>query len=321
MRNVGLAALKTLSCFSAVTFYSSSRMCTESCFLHEEALSILYFLSIIASPLFFMIIGYIDEVNQITKQEVFGKLKAIFVIVVFWNILFYFLDEAAFRQGYFLQSWLLLSVAIIYIINPLFSKLVKNHKAAIWVISVFISVSFFIDIVSLMKGRPYLIDFPSYFRIWTWFFYYLVGRFLGTELCQEVMRRATIKRIAWYLLIPLAISMYFYDSFISSKIYRAINAGYFLDNLHVLAVSLCLFALFENLRVKGKIFSRIFEYVAPTMIGVYILHDGVFYYISTLFDFNTFRFPMTMLILVFIVSVLFSRTLMLNRFMSRFISF
>ncbi|MFW5394197.1 acyltransferase, partial [Yersinia sp. 2544 StPb PI] len=86
MRNVGLHALKTLSCFSAVTFYSASKTCTDQCFLGGEVMSVLYFLSIIATPLFFMIIGYIDSNDEIDQKDILSKLKSIITIIIFWNV-------------------------------------------------------------------------------------------------------------------------------------------------------------------------------------------------------------------------------------------
>lgn len=57
------------------------------------------------------------------------------------------------------------------------------------------------------------------------------------------------------------------------------------------------------------------------MIGVYIVHYSVFYFISTLYGFNYVNLKFVLLVLVFIASVLLCRLLLLNRFTARIISF
>lgn len=321
MRNVGLHALKTLSCFSTVTFYSASKTCTEQCFLSGEVMSVLYFLSIIATPLFFMIIGYIDSSYEIDQTDIFRKLKSIITIIIFWNVLFYFINEDGFKRGYFLQSWLLFSIAIIYLINPIISKVLKNNRIAIITLSCLIMFSISIDLISAFSEKPYLIDFPQYFRLWTWVFYYMAGRFLYSKMCQKITRLPRIRLAAKVLVIPTAISMYYYESFMSIYVYKTVNAGYFLDNLHVLILSLCLFIIFDNFDTKFEWIKKTLAYISPSMIGVYILHDGVFYFISSAYNLSDVTLRFTLLLSVFAASVLLSRILLLNKYTSRFISF
>ncbi|WP_050882856.1 acyltransferase [Yersinia intermedia] len=321
MRNVGLHALKTLSCFSAVTFYSASKTCTDQCFLGGEVMSVLYFLSIIATPLFFMIIGYIDSNDEIDQQDILRKLKSIITIIIFWNVLFYFINEDGLQRGYFLQSWLLFSIAIIYLLNPIISKVLKSNRTAIITLSCLVIFSVTIDLISAFTERPYLIDFPQYFRLWTWVFYYMAGRFLCSKICQKITKLPRIRLAAKVLLLPTAISMYFYESFMSIHVYKTVNAGYFLDNLHVLILSLCLFVIFDNFDTKHEWIKKTLAYISPSMIGVYILHDGIFYFIASAYNLSDVTLRFTLLLSVFAASVLLSRILLLNKYTSRFISF
>ncbi|EKN3345412.1 acyltransferase [Yersinia ruckeri] len=321
MRNVGLHALKSLSCFSAVTFYSASKTCTDTCFLSGEVMGVLYFLSIIATPLFFMIIGYIDSIKEITKNDIFKKIKSILTIIIFWNVLFYFLDEEGFKKGYFLQSWLLFSIALIYIINPIIAIILKSRKSTLITLGTLLLFSVSIDIISTLTEKPYLIDFPQYFRLWTWIFYYMVGRFLCSNRCKEMTKNIKVRITAKLLIVPTAISMYFYESFMSLHVYKTINAGYFLDNFHLLIISLCLFVIFDNFDTKYEWIKKTLAYISPSMIGVYILHDGIFYFISNAYNPSDIKLRFTLLLSVFVASVLLSRILLSNKFTSRFISF
>ena len=284
-------------------------------------MSVLYFLSIIATPLFFMIIGYIDSSYEIDQADIFRKLKSIITIIIFWNVLFYFINEDGFKRGYFLQSWLLFSIAIIYLINPIISKVLKNNRIAIITLSCLIMFSISIDLISAFSEKPYLIDFPQYFRLWTWVFYYMAGRFLYSKMCQKITRLPRIRLAAKVLVIPTAISMYYYESFMSIYVYKTVNAGYFLDNLHVLILSLCLFIIFDNFDTKFEWIKKTLAYISPSMIGVYILHDGVFYFISSAYNLSDVTLRFTLLLSVFAASVLLSRILLLNKYTSRFISF
>ncbi len=284
-------------------------------------MSVLYFLSIIATPLFFMIIGYIDSSDEIDQQDILRKLKSIITIIIFWNVLFYFINEDGFKRGYFLQSWLLFSIAIIYLINPIISKVLKSNRTAIITLSCLVIFSITIDLVSAFTERPYLIDFPQHFRLWTWIFYYIAGRFLYSRICQKATKLTKVRVIAKVLLIPTAISMYYYESFMSIYVYKTVNAGYFLDNMHVLILSLCLFIIFDNFDTKYEWIKKTLAYISPSMIGVYILHDGIFYFISSAYNLSDITLRFTLLLSVFAASVLLSRALLLNKYTSRFISF
>lgn len=321
MNNTGLQALKTLSCFAAVTFYSASNTCSEQCFIEGNVLSVLYFLSIIATPLFFMINGYIDSSSNLNNQGVVNKIKSILVIVLFWNLLFYFISEEGFKQGYFLQSWLLFSIAAIYLINPFIASILRDNRKTLWVIGILILFSVSIDLISTLSKKAYLVDFPQYFRLWTWVLYYMIGRLLGSEQCREITRRKGIRILARACVIPIAVSMYFYESTLSIEVYKTINAGYFLDNLHVLLLSLSIFIVFDNFNTENRLVKSVLGYISPAMIGVYILHDGVFYFISSAYDFNELSKRLLLLLLVFFASVLLSRALLLNKYTSRFVSF
>lgn len=87
IRDVSQHALKSLSCFAAVTFYSASQLCVNECFINANAMSVLYFLSTISKPLFLILIGYFDNIDNLTKKEVRIKIKNVVFIIVFWNII------------------------------------------------------------------------------------------------------------------------------------------------------------------------------------------------------------------------------------------
>lgn len=321
MRSVGLSILKTICCFSAVTFYTTSRLCTDSCFINHYTLSFLYYLSIIATPLFFMINGYVDTTDKLSKRVAFDRVLAVLSIFVFWNLISYFAFQKIIQQSYFLQSWLLLSLALIYLLNPFFSYLLSYSKRAIIVLVGFIIVTFLFDLLSFFRKKTLIENIPDYFRVWTWFFYYLLGRFLALREWKSYFRQHSVRRFAMLAILPTFILLVSYEKIITAFIFQKVNAGYFLDSIFVLASCLWLFIIFDSMHLKSKPAQKFFLFVAPAMIGVYILHDGVFFYISKLFPVEYANYPFLNLISVFFISVMLSRLLLLNRWSAKLVSF
>lgn len=113
---------------------------------------------------------------------------------------------------------------------------------------------------------------------------------------------------------PTSISMYYYESFMSIYVYKTVNASYFLDNFHVLVLSLCLFVIFDNFDTQYEWIKKTLAYISPSMIGVYILHDGIFYFIASAYNLSDVTLRFTLLLSVFAASVLLSRALLLNKY-------
>ena len=135
MTNVNHQALKSLSCFAAVTFFSTSQMCTYECFLNTNAMNVLYFLSIVSKPLFFIIMGYMDEVENLTLSNILFKIKAIVIIMLFWYIVPGVIGSDYIQQGYFLQSGTLLGMVGIYLIYPIILKVIRHtHFALVYLL-------------------------------------------------------------------------------------------------------------------------------------------------------------------------------------------
>ncbi|SES83329.1 acyltransferase family protein [Thorsellia anophelis] len=319
MRSVGLTVLKTISCFAAVTFYSTNQLCDEKCFLSTTTLGILYFLSIIATPLFFLVNGYADT-ERAKKGIDWQRVIAVVVIFTFWNIVGLFTFDHVAQNSYFLQSWLLISLASIYLLNPIFTKTLKNENLSLYALFAFVAVMLILDIVSLFRQKTFLGDIPDSFRVWTWYFYYFLGRFLALRKWRLLTKRKAIKRFAILSFLPIFILLYVYEKLIIKFIYKSFNAGYFLDSVFVIAATLCVFVIFDNINIQTKIIKKAFHYIAPTMIGVYILHDAVFYYINKIYPAHNVGLALLYLFTVFILSVLIVRFIMLNRWTAKLIS-
>ena len=321
IRDVSQHALKSLSCFTAVTFYSSSQLCANECFLNANTMSVLYFLSTIAKPLFFIIMGYIDSMEILTKKVVIIKIKSIVLIVIFWNFILSFITFEYIQRGYILQNGIMLGMAIIYILHPLIMKGQQNIRITAAVFAGFFAVLVLLDIFNPLDMRDDPLYLSSHSLIWIWVGYYTVGYFLGSARGQIFTHTGHILWLARILVIPLGMSMFFYERYLSTHTQNSVAIWLFIEHLQLLAMSLALFIVFDNITIKNPTLTHIVEFISPAMVGVYIVHYSVFYFISSLFDFNYATLKFTLLILVFIASVLISRLLLLNRYTAWTLSF
>ncbi|WON78620.1 acyltransferase family protein [Serratia sp. UGAL515B_01] len=319
--NVSQNALKSLSCFAAVTFFSTSQICAYECFLNANTMSILYFVSIISKPLFFIIIGYMDEVEKLTKSDIVTKIKSIIMIMIFWNIVLSLLKTHYIQPGYILQNGILLNMGVIYLIYPVILKAIKNLKVTAAFFAGIIAIIALLDIFSPLDTSDDPLFISSYSFIWVWGGYYIIGHLLGESLGRKFTKKISVLLAAKLMVIPIGVSMFFYEQYLSTNTQISVAGWFVLEHLHLLAMSLALFILFDNINIKSGLITRIVEFISPAMVGVYIVHYSVFYIITTLYDFNNTTLKLTLLVLVFIASVLVSRLLLLNRFTARVISF
>lgn len=321
IQNVSLHALKSLSCFAAVTFFSTSQMCAYECFLNANSMSVLYFVSIIAKPLFFIIIGYMDEVEKLTRSEIIIKIKSIIMIMIFWNIVLSLIKTQYIQQGYILQNGILVSMGIIYLIYPIILKGIKHLKITASVFIGLVAIIAVLDIFSPLDAKDDPLFISSYSFIWIWGGYYIFGHVLGEAPGRRFTKKTSVLWAARILVFPIGVSMYFYERYLSTHTQISVAGWFVLEHLHLLAMSLALFILFDNINIKNRLITEAVEFISPAMVGVYIVHYSVFYFITTLYDFNDATLKFTLLVLVFIASVLVCRLLLLNRFTARIISF
>lgn len=319
--NVNQQALKSLSCFAAVTFFSTSQMCAYECFLNANAMSVLYFVSIISKPLFFIIIGYIDEVEKLTKLDIIMKIKSIIIIMIFWNIISSLNRSQYIQQGYIIQHGILLNMGIIYLIYPFILKGIKQLKITASIFAGFIAILLLFDIFYPLDVKDDPLFISSYSFLWIWGGYYIIGHVLGEAPGRLFTKKCSVLWAARILVIPIGVSMYFYERYLSTHTQFTVAGWFVLEHLHLLAMSLVLFILFDNITINNKLITPAVQFISPAMVGVYIVHYSVFYFITTLYDFNNTMLKFMLLILVFIASVLVSRLLLINRFTARIISF
>lgn len=314
-------ALKSLSCFAAVTFFSLSHFCTYECFISNDVMSILYFTSTIAKPLFFLLMGYIDEVEKISKKELYFKIRSIIFIIIFWNLILSLINTPYVNMSYILQNGILLGMVVIYISYPLILFCIKKWKVAVLVSAVLIFSlnAFYIYGDFNSKNDPLYIS--SYYSIWIWACYYVIGHILGEPKGRRFTKKINIVTPAKLLLIPIATSLYFFDRYLSVNIHASFVGWFLLEHLNLLFLSLALFIVFDNIEIKNRLIISLVEFISPAMVGTYIVHNSVFFIVNSFYNFNDAIFKIIFPIIVFIFSVLLCRLFLLNRLTEKLISF
>ncbi|MBC3380081.1 hypothetical protein H8I69_13290 [Serratia fonticola] len=184
-----------------------------------------------------------------------------------------------------------------------------------------VAVIALLDIFSPLDTQDDPLFISSYSFIWVWGGYYIIGHVLGEAPGRRFTKKTSVQWAARLLVVPIGISMYFYELYLSTHTQISVAGWFVLEHLHLLGMSLALFILFDNITIKSQLLTRVVKFISPAMVGVYIVHYSVFYFITTLYDFNDATLKFTLLVLVFVASVLVSRLLLLNRFTARIISF
>ncbi len=320
MKNSSQHALKSLSRFTAVTFYSTSHICGYECFLHDRVVDFFYFLSPIAKPLFFIIIGYMDEERGMTKKYVLLKIKSVVLIVVFWNILFFFMDSTLFKRGYLLQNEILLSIAIIYLFQPVIGRLLQAFSVTL------VAACGLIVFAALLQRsasvQPYFYPLPlsGYFDVMLLVSFYLVGRMLGSAKGQRLTKMNTVALVARVGLVPAALLLLMLERYTTSFMGGDSASWLVAEKMIITLLCLSLFIIFDNLTIQRRFIINTVAFISPTMVGVYIVHYSVFYLISSAYDLNNVTLGFTLMFAVFMASVILSRLLLLNKYTSQLIS-
>ena len=294
MRNLGLDLLKIFSCIGVVTLHS-----TMSGFNLEQynISAYLYYLGTYAIPLFFMLNGYFLLNKKILSYGyVLNKIVGILTIVSVWNILVWLIRwdfnvnplrkiiGSLVQKGYFYQFWFFGSLIIIYLTLPIIKKVLEKDNSYS-VVLLFLMV---IGINTFIFHRPIQQYIPQTFRLWTWFFYYILGGYLGKINVHEV-KLTKFSRVIFSLIFIISPILLFY---LAKNVYHSILAEYFYDSIIVKIVSIVIFTTFirigKSITLKNN---ELIIMLSSLTMGVYIVHTyilaQVMKYIDTSVGYNT----------------------------------
>ena len=136
------------------------------------------------------------------------------------------------------------------------------------------------NIVFQMPAQTYVIQT---FRLWTWFFYYLLGGFIA-QFNKDIIKnrfKRWMKAVVVFLFLISPLILFF----LAKTTYNNLFAEYFYDILFVKVVSLGIFLTILTLTLNEKRSGCIVSLSNQTM-GVFIIHTYIMKIWEKLFGFS-----------------------------------
>lgn len=315
MRNLGLDLLKIFSCIGVVVLHS-----TRPGFNLEQynISAYLYYLATYAIPLFFMLNGYfLLNKKKLPYSYVFNKIRGILTIVFVWNMLIWVIKRdfnvnplmkiigSLLQKGYAYQFWFFGSLIIIYLTLPIVKKVLEKDYSYFVILLILIVIGIVIEMINtFIFHKPIQQYVPQTFRLWTWFFYYILGGYLGKINIQEIKLTKLIK-ISFSIIFIISPILLFY---LAKNVYHDAPAEYFYDSMIVKIVSIGLFILFlkieKNIILKNN---ELIVMVSSLTMGVYIVHTYVLARVAKYIHYNLWYNTVIILIVTLSISFFISR--------------
>ena len=315
MRNLGLDLLKIFSCIGVVVLHS-----TRPGFNLEQynISAYLYYLATYAIPLFFMLNGYfLLNKKKLPYSYVFNKIRGILTIVFVWNMLIWVIKRdfnvnplmkiigSLIQKGYAYQFWFFGSLIIIYLTLPIVKKVLEKDYSYFAILLILIVIGIVIEMINtFIFHKPLQQYVPQTFRFWTWFFYYILGGYLGKINIQEIKLTKLIK-ISFSIIFIISPILLFY---LAKNVYHDAPAEYFYDSMIVKIVSIGLFILFlkieKNIVLKNN---ELIVKLSSLTMGVYIVHTYVLARVAKYINYNLWYNTVIILFVTLSISFLISR--------------
>ena len=316
-RNINLDLIKVLACIGVVLLHTTMVGFKETG--SWNLLAYLYYLGTYSIPLFFMVNGYLLlGKKEITYPYILQKVKWILTIVSLWTIIVWLFKRdftvnpikkiigSLLQKGYFSQFWFFGALILIYLCLPILRKFLNSKRSYLYILSFFVATGLIFELVNIILQMPLQSYVIQTFRLWTWFFYYILGGLIAQfdkEFIKNGFKR-WMKIVAVLLLLITPVILFF----LAKTIYHNLFAEYFYDILFVKIVSLGVFLTILTLSLKESKYKWIVSLSNQTM-GVFIVHTYVMKVLEKLLGFSYtgayLLFPIfTLCISIIVVSLL-----------------
>lgn len=232
-------------------------------------------------PIFFMLSGAL-LLNKDYELKYFIKKRFLRIIppFIFWSLVYviydiierdkdfnsviemvYFFIRKIFHGGQY-HLWFIYTIMGLYLFVPILRKWIKNstkkeilYFLIIWVITIIYGIPH-------LKGylpKIYLVNFSGYLG------YMVLGYYLS-QLKQQ-------KNYLSIIYIVLGVSITIIGTYFLTTKSSSFN-GYFYGYLtpNVLIVSIGIFLLFKELKIKSKRINTVLEYISRYSFGIYLSH-------------------------------------------------
>lgn len=240
-RNINLDLLKVLACVGVVLLHTTMGGFKETG--SWNLLAYLYYLGTYSIPLFFMINGYLLlGKREITYLYILQKVKWILITVSSWSFIVWLFKRdfttnpikkivgSLIQRGYFFQFWFFGALILIYLCLPILRQFLNSKRSYLYSLSLLMTIGLIFELSNILLQMPIQTYVIQTFRLWTWFFYYLLGGYIAQFTIEEIESRFKnwMKIVSILLLLISPIILFF----IAKTIYHNLFAEYFYDTLN-----------------------------------------------------------------------------------------
>lgn len=324
-RNINLDLIKVLACIGVVLLHTTMIGFKDTG--SWNLLTYLYYLGTYSIPLFFMVNGYLLlGKRNITYSYVLEKVKWILITVSSWTTIVWLLKRdfavnpvkkiigSMVQKGYFFQFWFFGALILIYLCLPILKKILNSKRSYLYILSSLVTIGLVFELANMVLQMPLQSYVIQTFRLWTWFFYYILGG-LVAQFDKEIIKKGFMrwmKVVAVLLLLISPVILFF----LAKTIYHNLFAEYFYDLLFVKIVSLGFFLMVLTLSLEEDK-SKWIIYLSNRTMGVFIVHTYVMKVLEKLLGFSYtgayLLFPISTLCVSLIVVSLLMKIPYFNR--------
>ena len=282
-RNINLDLIKVLACIGVVLLHTTMIGFKDTG--SWNLLAYLYYLGTYSIPLFFMVNGYLLlGKRDITYSYILQKVKWILITVSSWTFIVWLFKQdfavnpvkkvlgSMVQKGYFSQFWFFGALILIYLCLPILKKILNSKRRYLYILSFFVAIGLIFESANIILQMPLQSYVIQTFRLWTWFFYYILGGLIA-QFDKEVIKKGFKRwmKIVAVLLMSISPLILF---FLAKTINHNLFAEYFYDILFVKIVSLGIFLTVLTLSLEENKSEWIVTLSNQTM-GVFITHTYV----------------------------------------------
>ena len=283
IRNINLDFLKIMACIGVVLLHT-----TISGFKGTSSwnyLTYLYYLGTYSIPLFFMVNGYLLlGRNKISYSYILQKVKWIFITVSIWSLIIWIYKrnfsenpiriilDSLIQKGYFFQFWFFGALIIIYLCLPILKKFLNSKNKYLFILTLLVIIGLMFELTNYLVQFPVQFYIIQTFRLWTWFFYYILGGFLA-QFNLDILKKcfkSWMKVITVVLLFASPLILFV----IAKDIHHNLFAEYFYDSILVKSVSLGTFLTVLTFDLNTDKNRWIINLSNQTM-GVFVTHTYI----------------------------------------------
>lgn len=312
MNATGLNIIKTLGCMTAVTFFTIYNTWDHYDYDYHWILGFLTFISTIATPLFFVVAGYLDGQSRHGTRWQLDKIKSLVIVFLFWVTIYYLWEP--YQRGYLIQPWFVFAFIVIYTFHPVVEWLSQRRLLFCGVIATLLLFSYGYDLLSALYPDAHVLSLSPQYRLWTWLLFYLTGQLFCDPQIAAWIGRKNVVRAAVIAIPFIYLFTWFYERHFFFALFKADRNAFILtgSQIYILIIALVIAANGVRFRRNAEFKESVLAAISKTMTGVYIMHYSVFHLLTALIPVTSLSTKLALIVLTFVTSVLFSLLILSN---------